>query len=283
MASKDTFALNSGLYWVLFLLISCSFHGFDQSLTYCPKFWDHRRSNSEPKLDSPIEPWDIEAILYTSGTSGPSKGVIAPYLQLYMVYFHGIIRMNEDDTGLLDIPLFHVGGLCRSIVLLSVGGRIALRKVFSASRWLDIIRETGATFTGLFIQMIDFLMSQPPKPNDAYNSLRFVTAVPMPHNYKEVMARFGIKEMITAFAMTELPIVFINESPVKDHKSCGRVRAGVQVRLVDDHDIPVPAGETGELIVRTDHPWETNAGYWKRPEETAHAWRNGWFHTGDLF
>ncbi len=65
--------------------------------------------------------------------------------------------------------------------------------------------------------------------------------------------------------------------------SVGRPRSGVRLRIVDGHDLEVPAGEVGELVIRTEHPWEMNVGYFGRPEATAAAWRNGWFHTGDAF
>ena len=65
--------------------------------------------------------------------------------------------------------------------------------------------------------------------------------------------------------------------------SCGKVRSGYQCRVVDEHDIEVPRGQLGELIVRSDEPWVMNAGYFNMPEKTAEAWRNGWFHTGDGF
>jgi crotonobetaine/carnitine-CoA ligase len=65
--------------------------------------------------------------------------------------------------------------------------------------------------------------------------------------------------------------------------TCGRPRAGVEARVVDAHDIEVPDGQVGELILRTSRPWELSPGYYRNPEATAAAWRNGWFHTGDAF
>jgi carnitine-CoA ligase len=65
--------------------------------------------------------------------------------------------------------------------------------------------------------------------------------------------------------------------------TCGTVRPGIEARVVDEHDCEVAPGETGELILRSDRPWAMNHGYYKNPEATAKAWRNGWFHTGDGF
>ena len=65
--------------------------------------------------------------------------------------------------------------------------------------------------------------------------------------------------------------------------TCGKVRAGIEARVVDENDCEVASGEIGELMVRADRPWSMNSGYFGNPEATARAWRNGWFHTGDAF
>jgi crotonobetaine/carnitine-CoA ligase len=96
--------------------------------------------------------------------------------------------------------------------------------------------------------------------------------------------RFGIRELCSVYGQTEvsLPLV-VPPGGELVAGSVGRARPGVQLRLVDDHDVPVPTGEAGELIVRTEAPWEMNLGYHNRDDATVVAWRNGWFHTGDSF
>jgi crotonobetaine/carnitine-CoA ligase len=84
------------------------------------------------------------------------------------------------------------------------------------------------------------------------------------------------------YNMTEISAPLITDPNPTKPGTCGRVRPGVEVRLVDEHDCEVPVGEVGEFIVRTDAPWAMNHGYFAMPEATAVAWRNGWFHTGDL-
>ncbi|MEI6722444.1 MAG: hypothetical protein WCO67_16895 [Betaproteobacteria bacterium] len=83
--------------------------------------------------------------------------------------------------------------------------------------------------------------------------------------------------------MTEISSPIVSEPNPPIRGTCGKVRAGVDVRLVDENDCEVPVGAVGEMIIRTDRPWAMNSGYHKNPEATAHAWRNGWFHTGDAF
>ncbi|WP_405238532.1 AMP-binding enzyme, partial [Lentisalinibacter orientalis] len=88
---------------------------------------------------------------------------------------------------------------------------------------------------------------------------------------------------VTGFNMTEVSTPLISDVNSEVQYACGRPRTGVECRLVDENDIEVPRGEPGELIVRSDLPWTMNAGYINMPEATARAWRNGWFHTGDVF
>jgi crotonobetaine/carnitine-CoA ligase len=237
----------------------------------------------EPRLDRPIEPWDIHAIIYTSGTTGLSKGVMIPYLQNYVSAGVWTSMATDRDTFLVDAAIYHMLGINPFFAMFHVGGRVALRRVFSGSCYWEVVRECGVTFSVLIGTMAAFLESVPPKPDDADNPLRVVSPAPMVKDPDAFMSRFGIEVLTTGFGMTELsnPIFFAGR--VTDIRRCGKLREGFEARLVDEHDIPVPAGQSGELVLRTDLPWAINAGYWRRPEETAEAWRNGWFHTGDLF
>jgi crotonobetaine/carnitine-CoA ligase len=83
--------------------------------------------------------------------------------------------------------------------------------------------------------------------------------------------------------MTETGPPLLSGWGLANGRSCGRRRPGYEVRIVDDQDEPLAAGQVGELVVRTAEPWLLCAGYWRMPEKTAEAWRNGWFHTGDAF
>jgi carnitine-CoA ligase len=240
-------------------------------------------SDGETPLDKPLEPWETHAILYTSGTTGPSKGVIAPHFQVLMTGIYLLERATSEDTLLVFFPLFHMGGLHMCLCLWQLGGRVALQPVLSASRLLDMIRDTGTTVVGMTREMAAFIYAQPPKPDDADNPLRLACISPVPENCKDFMARFGIKEWFCGFNMTETSMPIMTRGEITNTRTCGKVRPGVEARLVDAQDIPVPVGQQGELILRTDRPWEMNAGYWNRPEETARSWRNGWFHTGDMF
>jgi crotonobetaine/carnitine-CoA ligase len=106
--------------------------------------------------------------------------------------------------------------------------------------------------------------------------------VPLTETCVEFHERFAI-DVYTIFNMTEISSPIVSEPNPTKRGTCGRKRDGVDVRLVDENDCEVPPGEIGEMIVRTDRPWGMNSGYYKNPEATASAWRNGWFHTGDCF
>jgi crotonobetaine/carnitine-CoA ligase len=106
--------------------------------------------------------------------------------------------------------------------------------------------------------------------------------VPLAGDIQTFSRRFGL-DVYTIFNMTEISTpIFSDPNPTK-RGTCGLVRAGVDVRLVDENDCEVPIGAIGEMMVRTDRPWGMNSGYYKNPEATAKGWRNGWFHTGDAF
>jgi crotonobetaine/carnitine-CoA ligase len=127
-----------------------------------------------------------------------------------------------------------------------------------------------------------FLAKTPPSPEDRNHPLRCVTMFPINEQTVQLGERFGF-DYLTGFNMTELSAPIISDVNSRVFGGCGRPRSGVECRLVDEHDLEVPAGTAGELVVRSNLPWVFNAGYDGLPQATAAAWRNGWFHTGDIF
>lgn len=226
------------------------------------------------------------AILYTSGTTGPSKGVVVPWAAV-----HGYWSWVPDDTlatgEALYCPmtLFHISGLGALHYTLARGGRFVTRDKFSATEFWDDVRATGAVAAGLVGPMTAALYARPELPDDADNPLRGVVLGPMIPEMPEFERRFGVRAA-TSYGMTEVPPLIVTGWDHGPWQACGRIRDGypwAEARVVDAHDLPVPVGEVGELVVRTAAPWALNAGYHNLPEATARAWRNGWFHTGDAF
>jgi carnitine-CoA ligase len=228
-----------------------------------------------------IMPWDTHAIIYTSGTTGPSKGVLSSYRHLGATT-EAIDTVTSEDRVLVNLPLFHVGGTNAVYRMLMRGGSIALVEAFDTETFWDTVRKTGTTTMTLLGAMIPFLMKAPPTPRDRDHTLRQAVMVPLAEDAAEFTARFGV-DIYTVFNMTEISCPILSERNPDVAKTCGRVRAGFEARVVDDHDVEVPHGTVGELMVRADEPWTMNHGYNANPEATARAWRNGWFHTGDAF
>jgi carnitine-CoA ligase len=230
----------------------------------------------------PVEPWDTQAILYTSGTTGPSKGVLTSYVQTHEMFGPRTMRgiITGADRFLINMPMFHVGGASLLYAMLVHGGSVAVVERFSTESFWPQIRETGSTIVFLLGVMAMFVEGRPAAPDDADNPLQKVFMVPMVDDPSAFGRRFGV-DVVSIYNMTELSTPLITDRNPTIAGTCGRVRRGIEVRLVDEHDCEVATGEVGEIIVRSELPWALNHGYHRMPEATAVAWRNGWFHTGD--
>ena len=233
--------------------------------------------------DRPINPWDTQSIILTSGTTGPSKAVLSSYAHLYTLCGpRGWPFVNADDRFLITLPLFHIGGTAAVYAMLVRGASIGLVDSFQTKTFWATVKATGSTVAGLMGAMTPFLLAEPVSPQDRDHGLRMTIMLPLAGDIETFRTRFGI-DVYTVFGMTEASTPLISDRNPTTAGICGRPRPGVEVRLVDDHDIEVRPDEVGELILRSDGPWEMNHGYYKNPEATAQAWRNGWFHTGDCF
>lgn len=229
-----------------------------------------------------VEPWDTNWILFTSGTTGPSKAVLGTYLQAWSGGARAMDYFAADDRVLANLPLFHVSGAGAVMDRLTKGGTCVLVDGFSAGAFWDVVRRHRISGCCLVGAMTPFLLKQPPDPRDRDHTLRNVITVPWNADSLAVAERFGIA-MHTAFNMTELATPLRSPPNPPRLGTCGKPRAGVEARVVDAHDLEVPDGAVGELVLRSARPWEITSGYFRDAEATARAWRNGWFHTGDAF
>jgi crotonobetaine/carnitine-CoA ligase len=190
--------------------------------------------------------------------------------------------VRADDRFLITMPLFHIGGSLIAHAMLCRGGSIVMAESFGTDTFWPLVRRTRATAVFLLGVMGSFLMKLPPAPDDRDHPLRVAFMVPLTDEAPRFRERFGV-EVWTIFNMTEIATPIISGPVPGPPGFCGRPRAGFELRLVDEHDLEVPTGAVGELILRSETPWALNHGYYKNPEATARAWRNGWFHTGDAF
>lgn len=234
-----------------------------------------------PQTERPIAPWDMQSIIFTSGTTGPSKGVMSSYCHLYSMAAAAPF-LSRDDRYMVNLPMFHSGGVMPVTAMLIHGGTIVMVDAFNTEAFWPMVRRHGVTTVILLGVMGGFLLKRPPADDDRDHTLRTCTYVPLNDTAPQFNQRFGT-EIHTHFNMTEICMPIVSQANPTALGSAGRPRAGVEVRIVDEHDCEVPVGQVGEMVVRTDCPWALNHGYAADPVATAAAWRNGWFHTGDGF
>ncbi len=230
--------------------------------------------------------WDIMAVLFTSGTTGPSKAVRLPWAQIHAMTTgsYPVEDLGPDDVIHTPGPTYHVGGKTFPYLAALCGGRHVMRPFISRTATPNEYVQFGIT-TGVVVHA---WLDEPKHVDDVQRPLRNLLTPYRDLRSEEFAERFGGR-CFGCFNMTEIscPITFRTWDDfvydAEGRMSCGVVRQGYEARVVDDNDQPVPPGTPGELIIRSDTPWLLNAGYLNNAQATVDAWRNGWFHTGDAF
>ena len=229
---------------------------------------------------------DLNAILFTSGTTGPSKG--AAMTQNYLVEIARSITdavgFDEDSVWYQPSPLFHVNASINAVLGPAVaGGTGATDPKFSASNYWNRTRHYGATHVSLLTFAV-MLWKQPERDDDADNPVRVAAGSAVPGDLHELIEkRFDLK-ILKFYGLSEAcvtPLMSTLEHPSPPGYS-GRPSPLFDVALFDEHDEEVATGQPGEIVFRPRAPHIMFAGYWNNPQATVDAWRNGWFHTGDL-
>jgi carnitine-CoA ligase len=256
--------------------------------------------SSEPALSSvgdndtgelpPVpDPDDSCVIIYTSGTTGFPKGVVHSHRNYVRIAEVAAYRMRTtaDDVVLLILPLFHVNALFYSLgSTLAAGAKLALVSRFSASRFWSTAVSTGATQVNVMESVGTILKVRPREEFDARHRIRTIYGV-RENSAQTFQVEFGIPNLINGFGMSEIPGFIFNpwEGPRKAG-SMGVIGrhpdpsiAWGEARIVDDDGNEVKRGQTGELLVK---PAVIMKGYFRDPDQTAAAFRDGWFATGDL-
>ncbi|MFV8836402.1 class I adenylate-forming enzyme family protein [Aquisalimonas sp. APHAB1-3] len=269
--------------------------------------------------DVRVEPHHPANIVYTSGTTGPAKGVLLPHRWMAQYTFMGRQLLDRDDVIYNDLPLYHVGGAIFNVVRgFWVGALVACWDRFSPGQFWQRIESVNATTGVLLDAMIPWLMNAPAGDDDTANSLCKVHMQPLPLNHHDVARRFGIGVVTCGFGQTEsgnplvaaidqlpdgggtparyyrgqdkavvlshlrhlgVPVVTPEEAAEKGYM--GKPTPFFDVAVLDEADEYCAPGEVGQLAVR---PRVTNtifAEYIGKPEATVRALRNAWFHTGD--
>ena len=256
-----------------------------------PCSWQHSHFDkwrSSARYDGP-EPRvsDVAAIMYTSGTSGPSKGVLMPHGHCFLFGLGAVdnLRLGSGDTYYVVLPLFHANGLFMQVYgCLIAGAKAVIRRRFSASAWLADVRHHGATITNTLGILSSFIFEQPAQPADRDHRLRLVMAAPnVPEHEAIWRSRFGVASVTSGFGMTESNIVAWGTPGETKADTSGPVYdKHFEVAILNpDTDARLAIGEVGEIAVRPKTASGFMAGYHGLPEKTVEAWRNLWFHTGD--
>jgi crotonobetaine/carnitine-CoA ligase len=228
---------------------------------------------------------DTAGMLYTSGTTGRSKAC-----ELSHRYFTSQAAIAVRDFGLVEedvlfcpFPLFHADATALTIVpALLTGATAAIGRRFSASRFWSEVRAVQATVFDFMGATLSILNTAEARPDDADNPVRLAWGVPVPAWAPDFEERFGL-QLLGLYGSVEanLPVTQRRDQ-TRVPGSCGRVTPEFEVAVVDDDDEIVPAGVTGELVVRPRVPFSTFNGYFNDAAATTQAFRNLWFHSGDL-
>lgn len=228
---------------------------------------------------------DLSCLLFTSGTTGPSKAVMMAQgtVHFYAAHNAHYRDVREDDIEYVCMPMFHANALLNSVMSSFMArATIAMTDRYSTTRFWDEIRASNATRFNTLGAIANFLWTHPPHPRDRDNKVRLCSLAPVPKFVHEFEQRFGLK-VFTGYGLSDycLATSTAPDDPPEKIFTCGRPRAGIEVRIVDDDDFDVPTGTPGEIILRSNHMWGTSSGYYKMPEATVESRRNLWLHTGD--
>ncbi len=235
---------------------------------------------------------EVAGIFYTGGTTGRAKGVMLTHNNLVTNAMNCVIglKITDETVHLHSAPMFHLadGALIASVTIM--GGTHTFVPKFDPQAVLEAIQRFKVTECILVPTMVNILTNYPQIRQYDLSSLRLLGygSSPMPEAlFIRAKALFTNCEFMQAYGMTELsPVItffedkhYMFEGPyAKKVTSVGRPVSNIEVKIVDPDDTELPRGVVGEIIVRGPTMMK---GYWNRPEETAHALRNGWMHTGD--
>ena len=247
-------------------------------------------SESHEPLPDPNSPGDLALLIYTAGTTGPSKGCMISHNYVCNLGRQIVLMedRHQDDCNWTALPLFHMNATGGSILsCMFVGARVAIFPRFSVSRFWPDIRRSRATVASLLGSMITFLAEAADTEDSraCFGQLHTVRGSPFPAPLQEKWkARFGVRRAgSNSYGLTEAArVTGLRCDEDAPPGSSGRANADFDVRIFDDHDHELQPGTPGEIVIRPRRPLIMFAGYWNRPEDTLKIMRNMWLHSGDI-
>lgn len=249
--------------------------------------FDQLSDDEPPAIE--IDYGDTCAILWTSGTTGKSKGV----MQSHNIWINaaesafGYFGAREDDVIYNCLPLYNTGAWITHIFRALVAGLpVALDEHFSASSFWERIAHYKATETTTLGAMHMFLWNQPEKPGDADNTLRNANVIPLPPALsKPFMTRFGLEKINVGYGQSEAAAIMqcIHDGVREWKPYClGVPCRGIEITVRDDEGNECPPGQPGEFCIKPLLPHVIFNGYFDNPEATKKAYFGEWYRTGDL-
>lgn len=253
--------------------------GFE-NLTFA-ELMDH--SSDTPNID--VHYSDLASILYTSGTTGVSKGVMFSHHYWYDIWAESVkySRYTEDDVLYTGLPFFHgnAQGITIGPAILADAKAVIVDR-FSASRLWDDCRRWECTEANYIGGIIPILLKQDEREDDNDNPVRLMVGAAAPQDeWYAFQDRFNTK-ILEVYGMTECYCCLVSPYDEPRAGACGKPITGWDVRIVDDDDMECEPGKLGEFIARSNKMWVGTTGYYNKPEATLELFQNGWIHTGDL-
>jgi fatty-acyl-CoA synthase len=243
-------------------------------------------SDAEPAPEPSLDEHDPHVMLYTSGTTGDPKGALLSHRSyaLQARQTQGTVGLGEDAVGLCMFPMFHMGGWAMPLGYWANGGTVVILEKAEPDAILRSVAHERVTYLYLLPLLWDAVMASPDFERTDRSSLHALGAGTQAMSREQVetiVARFRNENLYVMYGQTEAGPVCALRPPETLQKptSVGRPVLNVDVEVRDPGGRPVPPGETGEIVCRSDF---TMLGYWRMPEATAETVRDGWVHTGDL-
>jgi carnitine-CoA ligase len=245
---------------------------------------------TEPGADPPTPThrpgWrDPVCVLYTSGTTGPSKGAVIShqYIASAAATMVDSWKLAEGEVLYAPLPLFHISSVASVICPIVAGATGLLDPVFSVHECWNRVRDYDVKGVLLAGVMVNMLWNLPEDPRDAELPLRFISAAPIPRGlHRRIEERYNLT-VLTSYGMTEaLAMTLYGLGDDVREGAAGQVNPNFDVLLLDEDDESVPPGAVGEICCRPRSPHVMFDGYFGRSETTVERWRNLWFHTGDM-